>query len=106
MANTDRKPIVPKRQDPSKAGTTGAKGEWISSELDYNIKHFNELFIENLSQSLSSMLAIKKPNQEEQKTPLHKQHSEFVPNHTDIQDFNMDPVHEGDSNSDEEEHEQ
>ena len=34
--------------------------EWISNELDYNIKHFNDLFIENLSQSLSTMLVVKK----------------------------------------------
>ena len=35
--------------------------QWLSTELDYNIKHFNELFIENLSQSLSSMIVAKKP---------------------------------------------
>ena len=29
---------------------------WLPEELDYNIKHFNELFIENLSQSLSTVL--------------------------------------------------
>lgn len=50
--------------------------EWISNELDYNIKHFNDLFIENLSQSLSTMLVVKKGQQpaiankdEEMKTP-------------------------------------
>lgn len=39
----------------------------MSHELDYNIQHFNDLFIENLSQSLSAML-VKKPAQND-KTP-------------------------------------
>jgi hypothetical protein len=34
----------------------------MSNELDYNIKHFNEMFIDNLSQSLSSILVAKKAN--------------------------------------------
>ena len=33
--------------------------QWLPDELDYNIKHFNELFIENLSQSLSTVLVKK-----------------------------------------------
>ena len=35
------------------------RDDWISSELDQNIKNFNQMFIDNLSQSLSTMLVKK-----------------------------------------------
>ena len=39
------------------------QNQWMSSDLDINIKHFNEQFIENLS----SILVIKAGEKEEQK---------------------------------------
>lgn len=38
------------------------KEDWISTELDKNIKNFNQMFIDNLSQSLSTMLVKKGVN--------------------------------------------
>jgi hypothetical protein len=55
MSQTQRSPI--KSELPLK---DASNTQWISRELDYNIQHFNDLFIENLSQSLSAML-VKKP---------------------------------------------
>lgn len=40
--------------------SSAAEEQKMFKELDYNIQHFNEMFIENLSQSLSAIL-VKKP---------------------------------------------
>lgn len=69
MSYTEKKPFLNSFSNVKKAQPS--EKNWISNELDQNIKHFNELFIENLSQSLSSMLVLKKGTQQEEnvKTP-------------------------------------
>jgi len=66
--------------------------EWLPSELDYQVKNFNNLFIQNLSESLSKIIVKKPENQEEQ-----KEHPPAVPEEAD------EDMHESEDESEGEE---
>ena len=89
--NTERKPpINAPLQTKRSTGIVQSKEDWISKDLENNINHFNEMFIENLSQSLSSMLVLKKAKADvEMKTPNLKS--------DDINPLN--DVHDNDGNN-------
>lgn len=70
--------------------------ELLSRELDYNIQHFNEQFIENLSQSLSQML-VKKPLQNNGAA------SEANPKNADIEITETQEANEEDEDDDNDE---
>ena len=65
MRKGPARPAPAKKPSALQSKKQGEEG-WMSRELDQNIKHFNELFIENLSQSLSSVLALRKEARDEE----------------------------------------